>query len=164
LKNQVQSDFSYGVRSDIESIADSLESAKFFHFTGHGYGGIKSNGGLVLGNTPGSPGASILSYSLIRGLNLSGLRLAFLNCCQSGHAKSYPGNIATDISSSFLDAGTHFVIASVNNVDDFFACRFASCFYSQLFNNNCSIVDAFYRTVNEMPDSEKHYTLFTSLG
>ena len=163
LKKQIQSDFYYEARTDIETITGRLESAKFFHFTGHGYGGIKSNGGLVLGDAPGSPGASMLSYSLIRGLNLSGLRLAFLNCCQSGHAKSYPGNIATDISSSFLDAGTNYVVASVNNVDDFFAYQFASSFYKHLFNNNWSIVDAFYSAVNEIPGSEKYYTLFTSL-
>lgn len=163
LHDLLQSEFHYGVETDIESIATKLETTQFFHFVGHGYGGVSANGGLVLENTPGLPGVSILSYTVIRGLNLSGVQLAFLNCCQSAHAKSYPGNIATDISSAFLHGGAHYVIAATKAVDDFLSYQFASSFYTHLFGGRQSISDAFYTAIDDLPGSENYYTLFSSL-
>ena len=118
LKKQIQSNFYYGARSDIKTTTDSLESAKFsFHRPWLWWNEIKWR--------PCSwrcPRFTWGIHSLVfTDSQPESLRLAsrLSQLLPVGPCQIYPGNIATDISSSFLDAGTNYVVASVNNVDDF---------------------------------------------
>jgi len=141
----------------------SLESSRFFHYIGHGFGGHSANGGLLLAGVPGQPDCEILTFADIRKLNLSGMRLAFLNSCNSADSIKYAGNIGTDVASAFLDAGTQYVIATIRDIDDFMSAEFARIFYMH-FKNQDSIVESFYTAAREIPESSKYYVLLTSVN
>jgi tetratricopeptide (TPR) repeat protein len=147
---------------DLETFYHLLRSAKVFHFSGHGFGGIKTNGGLLLRGKPENLDSISISYSQIRGMNLTGMHLAFVNCCYSANAKFYPGQLSTDVATAFLDAGVQFVIASMRAIDDIMSYNFSKVFY-QHFKSSQSAIDAFYSAISQTPDSDRFYTLFSSI-
>ena len=76
----------------------------------------------------------LLTASLIQNLNLSGLELAFLNCCYE--SKVYSEGLV-GLARSFLFAGAKAVVLSTTSVqDDVNTCKFVEKFYEFYFSSN----------------------------
>ena len=116
-----------------EKFIQNISSCSVLHLACHADMSKSENeilpGALLLSSSNGKDNGRVLSKE-IQKLNLDGLELAFLNCCETGSGELYrEGLIGLD--RAFLFAGVKSVILSLLNVvDQEETCLLVSKFYN----------------------------------
>lgn len=136
----------------LEANLRATQSIYLFHYSGHGMsgpavsdafnkGGKVRTGMLLLESEGGGQGeARLEAGELARWLLRAGVRLAFLNACQSGERQAeYPW---AGVAGALVAQGVPAVVAMQHPVEDSTAVAFSQAFYSALFSG-LSLDEAF---------------------
>jgi hypothetical protein len=146
-----------------QKIMETLSRVGIFHFAGHGFSHPRypeRSGLLLRGNPLHMRQEDVLSFQEIRTLDLSGIRLAFLNSCSSGQGRNYAGGIQLTMAAAFLQAGVRTLIVSCNPVADNLSLEFTRAFYTRLAAApDADYSELFYRTHRELPSAAAPYLL-----
>lgn len=145
------------------AILQGLSRAGIFHFAGHGFSHprLPERSGLLLrGNPLHMRQEDVLSFQEISALDLSGIRLAFLNSCSSGQGRNFSGGIQLTMATAFLQAGVRALIVSCNPVADNLSLEFTRAFYTRLAAApDADPGEVFYRTHRDLPEAAAPYLL-----
>jgi hypothetical protein len=107
---------------------EKLTNSKYFHFIGH-----MSKNEIILNQ-------EIIKKEEIESLNLSNLKIVFLNSCKS----TYQNDDISYLAKSFIIAGTKHIVGFQNIIDDEIAEFISSSFWKSYFRNLQPIEDIIY--------------------
>ena len=132
-----------GCSATKENILKELENVKNFHLAAHSILDQEEDGSvpgsIVVSSSASHTGQKELELSLLKSsdlqaLDLSGLELAFLNCCSTGSGKLYQESLV-GLRRALIFAGAHSIILTRWPVpDNENTCLFAKMFYENYVN------------------------------
>jgi CHAT domain-containing protein len=114
-----------GSEASAQAVADRIETAGLFHFSGHGFAAA-GLGGLYLAGAP-------LTSAWFQKMRLDACRLVVLSACLTAMGQGDGLTNPDSLVHSILDAGAGSVIASRWRVDSAATAALMSSFYSSIF-------------------------------
>ena len=119
------------VQSSPSALTTTLEGADLFHFAGHAVANADYPmfSGLLLGPASSHAGGW-LTVADLEPLNLRSARLVFLSACSTQAGRLFGGEGPASLARSFLVAGAHQVVATLNPVADGSTAAFVERFYA----------------------------------
>ncbi|MEK8017273.1 MAG: CHAT domain-containing protein, partial [Candidatus Parabeggiatoa sp.] len=114
IKNQYRPNDTYlpGQEATLNRVRQEIEIAKHGHFSCHGYFAPNLQSGLKLAD------GSLQAKELFASLRMPNPRLVVLSACETAQVQPTLGDEYMGLSSGFLFAGTHNVLATQWRVDD----------------------------------------------
>jgi CHAT domain-containing protein len=157
---QPGSDYLHEEEVTPDELSRRLPHASSFHFAGHGVS--REHGGELLL----SGKDQVLSASVIRRLDLSGMDLAVLSACSTAEADLDIARSPNGLVQAFLSAGAHEVVASRWDVDSAASLEFMKQFYTSLqkANSSRSAIRIARRFMMEQKSHPYYWSSFATFG